>query len=51
MPTSSTSAYSAKRNDGAASVCSANSIAGISPPTKPTSNSMRRKCAISWRSK
>ena len=50
-PTASTIAYSAKRNDGAASACSVNSAAGIRPPSTPTSNSMRRKCAINCRSK
>ncbi len=51
MPTASTIAYSAKRNEPLASDCSANSSAGISPPTSPTSSSMRRKCATSCRSK
>jgi hypothetical protein len=32
-------------------VCSANSAAGISPPIRPTSSSILRKWATSWRSK
>jgi hypothetical protein len=54
MPTSSTSAYSIVRKAPSAPtgsrLCATNSAAGISPPIKPTSSSMRRNCATSWRS-
>ena len=45
VPTSSTSAYSSTRNAAlpGSRLCATNSAAGISPPTRPTSSSTRRK--------
>ena len=53
-PTTSTSPYSSTRKTptwpAGSRLCAANSAAGISPPIRPTSSSMRRNCATSWRS-
>ena len=53
-PINPTSPYSSTRKAPPACagrlLCATNSKAGISPPIRPTSNSMRRNCAMSWRS-
>jgi hypothetical protein len=54
MPTTSTRPYSSTRNaplpEPGRLLCATKSAAGIRPPMKATSSSMRRNCATSWRS-